>query len=240
MVHFEAEHTDKPSINSGLDLIVSPQPLIFQLDEVRTKLIETFHRKIRPGGFLVLNPLSHSDHVLTLFEEIDLKLGIYQRKDTTAKRIALIPPSQPEPEKLNTAIEHLENELLAAKERLSSTIDDYENSHDELVDIKHDLRSSVDKLILERDQVEAEKNSLQEMVRTIMQANKELKRQNKQLHSTNHQWEEVVSLCGIGILFVDAQLCIKMFTPEVATLFGLKKPDMGRPLSHHHGKGAQQ
>ena len=238
LVHFEPEHTEKPSINAQLDVLVSPEPLIFQRDDVRIKLIETFHKKIRPGGFLILNPLSHSDHVLTLFEEVDLKLGIYQRKATIAKSVAQAAPLEPElepdaePEKLNTAIEHLENELIAAKERLSSTIHDYENSHDELVDINHELRSSVDKLILERDQIEAEKNSLQAMVRTIMQANKDLKHQNKQLHDTNHQWEEVISLCGLGILLVDPQLCINMFTPEAATLFGLKKPDVGRPLSH--------
>ena len=231
LVHFEPEHTEKPSINAHIDFLVSSEPLIFQTDDVRNKLIETFHKKIRSGGFLVINPLSHSEHVSGLFNEVNLPLGIYQRKASAPQKTPPPPSTKPVEKEFSNALEHLENELSATKERLSSTIHDYENSHDELVDLNHGLKSSVDKLVLERDQIDAERNSLQAMVQSIMRANKDLKSQNKQLNAINHQWEEIISLCGLGVLFADAQLCIKMFNPEAAHLFNLKKIDIGRPLS---------
>nr|MBX2821759.1 hypothetical protein [Rhodothermaceae bacterium] len=171
LVHFESEDTEHPSINAKIDLLIASQPLLFKSDEVRNKLIETFHKRIRPGGFLVLNPLSHSDHVLSLFNEVDLQLGIYERKDPHTQDPL---PSQNQAEKTNT-IEHLENELLVTKERLTTTISDYEHSRDELVDINHGLKTSVDQLVFEKGRIDAERNSLQTMVGHIMKANKHLK-----------------------------------------------------------------
>jgi len=228
LVHFEPENTEHPSINTKIDLLIASQHLLFQSDEVRNKLIETFHKRIRPGGFLVLNPLSHSDHVLSLFNEVDIELGIYERKDPHKKAAS---PSQQKEEKNSHTIEHLENELEATKERLTSTISDYEHSHDELVDINHGLKTSVDQLVFEKDRIDAERNSLQTMVGHIMKANKHLKSQNKQLQAMNQEWGDIISSCGIGILLLNAQLCVKLFTSDIAQIFDINKMDIGRPLS---------
>ena len=228
LVHFESEDIEHPSINAKIDLLIASQPLLFKSDDVRNKLIETFYKRIRPGGFLVLNPLSHSDHVLSLFNEVDLQLGIYERKDDQKK---ISPPLQPKEERNKDTIEHLENELLATKERLTSTISDYEHSHVELVDINHGLKTSVDQLVFEKDQIDAERNSLQTMVGHIMKANKHLKSQNKQLQVMNQEWGDIVSSCGIGILLLNAQLCVKLFTSDIAQIFDINKMDIGRPLS---------
>ena len=228
LVQFESEETGYPSINANIDLLIDSQHLLFKSEEERYTLIESFHKRIRPGGFLVLNPLSHSDHVLSLFNEVDLQLGIYERKESH-KHIA--PPPQLKEDKPNPTVEHLENELIAAKERLTSTISDYEHSHDELVDINHGLKTSVDQLVFEKDRIDAERNSLQTMVGHIMKANKHLKSQNKQLQTMNQEWGDIVSSCGIGILLLNAQLCVKMFTSDVARIFDINKMDIGRPLS---------
>lgn len=231
IVHYEPEHIDLQSINTSLDLLVSSQPLIFRSDEVRIKLIEKFYNKIKPGGFLVLNPLSHSTHLTTLFNVVDLENGIYERPETPTRihNIAALPSKEPA---LSHAIDRLENEVHATKEYLSLTLNEYENSHDKLADINHDITSTMNKLVLQKDQIDAERNSLRTMVGSIMHANKELKQQNKQLHATIHHWENIMALCGTGIMLLDAELCVKMFSSDIASIFELKKRDIGRPLSH--------
>ena len=128
-------------------------------------------------------------------------------------------------------VERLETELNATQERLNLTMGEYTTTHDELVNMNQRLQSSVQQLTLENDRVNARCDSLHTTLANIMPAHNALKQKHKELISLNTRLETVIALCGTGILYLNKELCIDMYTGDVAPLFGLKKNDIGRPFS---------
>ena len=242
-IQFEPTHPENSSFSTAYDLLVASRTLLLNSEDVQNKLIESFSNQIAPGGFLVLEPSTKPGGLSTYFDTIDANQGLYRRKEHTSfgdSTHLFISPEDIRPSAIShldehqhvEAIQHLETELLQTKERLQVTIEEYETSHDELVDSNHVLRSNLEKLVQDRDKAEAECVALKDMTDTILKANHDLKLQNTHYHETNSGLEEIISLCGVGILSLNAELCIEMFTPKIATLFNLSHKDVGRPLSH--------
>jgi two-component system CheB/CheR fusion protein len=90
---------------SKLDLISCRNLLIYLGGEVQKKLIPLFHYALNPGGFLFLGTSETVGEFPDLFEVLDRKLKLYQRKDDgyAARRLPLerfVPPltaSEPAP-----------------------------------------------------------------------------------------------------------------------------------------------
>ncbi|CAN0493850.1 unnamed protein product, partial [Laminaria digitata] len=82
-VRFVHSETDDPTTFSDLDLLVCRNPLMFRNEEIHQKLIQAFHSRLRPGGYLVLEPTVRSRKLNALFEELDVQHGLYRRKDLT-------------------------------------------------------------------------------------------------------------------------------------------------------------
>ncbi len=66
-----------------LDLVVCRNLLIYFETELQKKLLPTFHYALRPGGLLFLGPSETVGPLDNLFEPVDRKWKIYQRKDVS-------------------------------------------------------------------------------------------------------------------------------------------------------------
>ncbi len=65
---------------TNLDLISCRNLLIYFDRETQARLLEGFHRALRPGGYLFLGPCEDVDVVPELFETVDLRHRIYRRR----------------------------------------------------------------------------------------------------------------------------------------------------------------
>jgi chemotaxis protein methyltransferase CheR len=68
------------SLVSNIDVIFCRNVIIYFSPEARARLIETFHNKLRPGGFLLLGHSESLVNVSTSFELVPLENDIVYRK----------------------------------------------------------------------------------------------------------------------------------------------------------------
>ncbi len=237
-VRFVHSETDDPDSFSDLDLLVCRNPLMFRNEDIQHKLIKAFYSRLRPGGYLVLEPTVRSDKLTDLFEEMDVQHGLYRRKDDIVAKVAE-DNRKPAVAKNDVAqtdqqlqlTRYLEEELFQTQERLKLTIEEYETAHDELVDQNHKLQVALRKAVLEKDQAQAELKAMSDMEGGILQINKNLKAENERLKQAYLHLEGIIAHSGIGFLFLNQELCVDMFTPGAGSLLGLVRADIGRPIS---------
>ncbi len=243
---FVHSETDDPTTFSDLDLLVCRNPLMFRNEDIQRKLVQAFHSRLRPGGYLVLEPTVRSNNLDGFFELIDVQHGLYRRKDgiagkddaqqSTAKTRRSI-RTQAGPEAVQAQHQqipltrYLEEELFQTRERLRLTIEEYEAAHEELMDENHQLQVALRQAELQRDQQLAEYAAIKEMEDSILLANKGLKVNNDRLGNAYSHLEGIIAHSGIGILFLNDELGIEMFTPGAGSLFNLVRSDIGRPIS---------
>ncbi|MEM8485045.1 MAG: CheR family methyltransferase [Bacteroidota bacterium] len=236
-VRFVHNETDDATTFSDLDLLVCRNPLLFRNSDIQHKLIQAFYSRLRPGGYLMLEPTVRSEKLSTLFEELDVQHGLYRRRDTAvATRKPAASPAMPAPSDVATPqvmplTRYLEEELFETKERLRLTIEEYETAHDELVDQNHKLQTGLRQALLEKDQIQAEHAALKDMEDGILRANKDLKNQSTQLQNAYAHLEGIIAHSGIGFVLLNENGGVEMFTPGAGSLLNLTRSDIGRPIS---------
>jgi two-component system, chemotaxis family, CheB/CheR fusion protein len=124
------------------------------------------------------------------------------------------------------AVERLEDDLRAARERLETTIEQLETSNEELASSNEELLSMNEELQSSNEELEASQEELQSL-------NEELETINTQLadkvEELDRAQEDLVNLLD-ATLFLTAELRIKRFTPGLADVIALQPGDEGRFL----------
>ncbi len=122
-------------------------------------------------------------------------------------------------------IQDLEQELQFTKENLQATIEELETSNEELQATNEELLASNEEL---------------------QSTNEELQSVNEELHTVNAEYqikiveqiemtndlENLMAATRIGTLFLDENLEIRKFTPEINRVFRILLSDIGRPVFH--------
>ncbi|MFO7823586.1 MAG: CheR family methyltransferase [Cyclobacterium sp.] len=116
----------------------------------------------------------------------------------------------------------LERELRINKETLQTTIEELESSNEELQAANEELQSSNEEL-----------ESVNEELYTV---NAEYQQKNLELSEANNDLNNLIQSTEIALLFLDAQLNIRKFTPEIKKILSLMPHDVGRNISHFRGK----
>ena len=237
-VQFDDRKSEKFAPHQSFDLLITSQ----KSHQEEAGQIDHYRNLLKPGGFLVFQPANHTEKISAYFDVIEARNGVFRKRIATTPNPESITPKRIHPikpsvsltpaQEIEKMVEKLEKALNTTQERLNLTIDEYESTHDELVDMNHQLQSSMVELSHENDQVQAECNSLRSTMNSLMAANKSLKQQNEKLQAMNSRMETITSLCGVGILYLNQELCVDTFSSDIAPLFNLKKIDVGRPFSH--------
>ncbi|MGH8216478.1 MAG: CheR family methyltransferase, partial [Rhodanobacteraceae bacterium] len=130
----------------------------------------------------------------------------------------------------NGVVRHLEAELLHTQTHLQSNIEQYETSSEELKASNEELQASNEELRSATEEVETSKEELQSINEELSTVNFELKTKVDELAKANDDLQNLIGVADIAILFVDAGLRIKRFTPRAADLFNILPGDIGRSL----------
>jgi two-component system CheB/CheR fusion protein len=120
-------------------------------------------------------------------------------------------------------IDTLENELRFTKESLQATIEELETSNEELQATNEELLAANEEL----QSTNEELHSVNEELHTV---NTELSRKIGELSETTADLDSVLATTDVGVLFLDASLCIRKFTSKIVDAFQLLPQDVGRPI----------
>jgi two-component system CheB/CheR fusion protein len=122
-------------------------------------------------------------------------------------------------------ISGLESELRFSQENLQATIEELETSNEELQATNEELVASTEEL----QSTNEELHSVNEELYTV---NAEHQRRIDELAQANADMDNLLATTRVGVIFLDNELYIRRFTPEIARLFHLIPQDVGRPIDN--------
>lgn len=126
----------------------------------------------------------------------------------------------------------LEQELQYTKESLLRTINELEASNEEHKSFNEELHSINEELQSTNEELETSKEETQSTNEELITVNAELQNKIDQLAQANNDINNLLASTEIATIFLNTDLNIKRFTPEMNKLFNLIDSDVGRPISH--------
>jgi two-component system CheB/CheR fusion protein len=157
-------------------------------------------------------------HVLISFEVMDSAIASTARQpeSETETEIDLEQVSQEQ-------LRALEFELSHTKENLQAAIEELETSNEELQASNEELQSA-------NEELQSTNEELQSVNEELYTVNSEYQRKIAELTELTNDMDNLLSSTDIGTIFLDDQLRIRKFTPQIAEAFSLLPHDVGRSI----------
>ncbi len=124
-----------------------------------------------------------------------------------------------------------DSEIVEIRERLQSSIEEYETALEELKSSNEELVSVNEEAQSTNEELEASKEELQSLNEELNTINAELNVKIEELDMANSDLRNLFEATQIATVFLDADLVIRNFTPAAGELFNLRSADLGRPLT---------
>jgi two-component system CheB/CheR fusion protein len=117
----------------------------------------------------------------------------------------------------------LEAELSRTKENLQATTEQLESSNEE-------LQAANEELLASNEELQSTNEELQSVNEELYSVNAEYQRKIADLTELANDMDNLLSSTDIGTIFLDRELKIRKFTPQIGENFNLLPPDVGRPI----------
>ncbi|MDJ0596918.1 MAG: CheR family methyltransferase, partial [Pleurocapsa sp. MO_226.B13] len=151
------------------------------------------------------------------------------------QKIAAEPLKIPEVENFELGSEasrrilELENELQQTRENLQALVEELETTNEEQQASNEELTASNEEL----QSTNEELHSVNEELHTV---NIEYQSKINELTQLNDDVDNLLQSTKIGVIFLDADLRIRKFTPDATTVIALRQSDLDRPLAELNWK----
>ncbi|WP_069658280.1 CheR family methyltransferase [Arcticibacter eurypsychrophilus] len=132
----------------------------------------------------------------------------------------------------NKHIIDIEKELLITKQQLRSTIEQMETSLEELKSTNEELQSTNEELQSTNEESLTTKEEMQSLNEELMTINVQYQSKAEELTQLNNDMKNLLDSTEIGTIFLDNNLDVLRFTPQVRKLFNLIPSDVGRSITH--------
>jgi two-component system CheB/CheR fusion protein len=119
----------------------------------------------------------------------------------------------------------LEQDLQFTKENLQATIEELETSNEE-------LQATNEELLASNEELQSTNEELQSVNEELHTVNAEYQSKILELTEITNDLENLIAATQIATLFLDENLEIRKFTPELTEIFRILQNDIGRPVSH--------
>jgi len=126
-------------------------------------------------------------------------------------------------------IQDLEQELQFTRENLQATIEELETSNEE-------LQATNEELLASNEELQSTNEELQSVNEELHTVNTEHQRKIIELTELNNDLRNLMESTGVATLFLDENLEVRKFSPQINKIFQLTESDIGRPaaqLTHH-------
>jgi len=183
-----------------------PSTIVFQGVRVDGELYKVSVRRVQ-------SKKTPAAHVLITFQGIDAPTPIPPAPETE------IDLRQVPREQLNA----LEAELSRTKENLQAATEELETSNEE-------LQAANEELLASNEELQSTNEELQSVNEELYSVNAEYQRKIADLTELANDMDNLLSSTDIGTIFLDRELKIRKFTPQIAESFNLLPGDVGRPI----------
>ncbi|MBL9165405.1 MAG: PAS domain-containing protein [Planctomycetaceae bacterium] len=202
------------------DLKMALAGAIQRASKEQTPLIYHGIRATTPNGdeqlTLGVKPLLNRHGNLThLFVSLE-SLGAATSRERTASEMDVDEASK---EHLNS----LETELRYTRENLQATIEELETSNEE-------LQASNEELVASNEELQSTNEELHSVNEELYTVNAEYQKKIVELTEMTDDMDNLLRSTEIGTIFLDRNLCIRKFTPQIGRAFDLLPQDVGRRI----------
>jgi two-component system CheB/CheR fusion protein len=166
-----------------------------------------------------LNPRTSSSHVLVSIENETPEER--RRAVTTESQSSHVAVAHISQERLDT----LEAELSYTRETLQSTIEELQTSNEE-------LQATNEELVASNEELQSTNEELHSVNEELYTVNAELQRKITELRELNSDMQHFLESTDVGTIFLDRTLCIRKYTPRIASVFHIQPQDIGRSIRH--------
>jgi two-component system, chemotaxis family, CheB/CheR fusion protein len=132
----------------------------------------------------------------------------------------------------NTLVMQLEADVRRLREQLQASIEEYESSNEELKASNEELQSINEEYRSATEELETSKEELQSVNEELLTVNNELKSKLDEISRSHSDLENLMGSTEIAMLFLDRELRIRHYTPDMQKLFNIMPNDRGRPIRH--------
>ena len=154
-------------------------------------------------------------HLLVSFEAIDRG----RVEDAPAPAVTEIDLANVSSEQLAA----LEDELTHTRENLQAAIEELQASNEELQASNEELQTS-------NEELQSTNEELQSVNEELYTVNAEYQRKIGELTELTNDMDNLLSSTEVGTIFLDSNLTIRKFTPQMAETFNLLPHDVGRSI----------
>ena len=170
--------------------------------------VEKFNISIEP----ITDPATKAVSLLVELESVG------QAKPHTAEvsEVSVDPSSR---ERVST----LESELRYTQENLQATIEEMETSNEE-------LHATNEELVASNEELQSTNEELHSVNEELYTVNAEHQRRVEELAEANDDMDNLLATTRVGVVFLDDEMFIRRYTPEVAKIFHLGPQDVGRSI----------
>jgi len=120
-------------------------------------------------------------------------------------------------------VDSLESELRYTRENLQATIEELETANEE-------LQASNEELVASNEELQSTNEELHSVNEELYTVNAEYQKKITELTELTDDMDNLLRSTDIGTIFLDRQLCIRKFTPQIARAFDLLPQDIGRRI----------
>ncbi|HEY4198338.1 MAG TPA: CheR family methyltransferase [Mucilaginibacter sp.] len=128
-------------------------------------------------------------------------------------------------------LEDMEKELVYTKQQLHSTIEQMETSLEELKSTNEELQSTNEELQSTNEESLTTKEEMQSLNEELMTVNVQYQSKAEELTRLNNDMKNLLDSTEIGTIFLNTNLEILRYTPQIKKLFNVIPSDIGRSLS---------
>ncbi len=121
-------------------------------------------------------------------------------------------------------VQSLELQLSHTRENLQALIEEQESSNEE-------LQATNEELVASNEELQSTNEELHSVNEELYTVNAEYQQKIEELTQVKADLENLLRATDVGILFLDRNLCIRRFTPQIGTLFNLLPHDVGRSIA---------
>jgi two-component system CheB/CheR fusion protein len=152
-------------------------------------------------------------HLLVTFEQLD-HTDVPPNSTPDAIEIGSLSREQ---------VTELEAELDYTRENLQAAIEELETSNEE-------LQAANEELLASNEELQSTNEELQSVNEELYTVNAEYQRKIEELTELTNDMDNLLAATDVGTIFLDNQLKVRKFTPQIGRVFNLLAQDIGRPI----------
>jgi two-component system CheB/CheR fusion protein len=135
-------------------------------------------------------------------------------------------------ESRDSVVAALDKELQYTKHRLQTTIEEMESSLEELKSTNEELQSANEELQSTNEEAMTNKEEMQSLNEELLTLNMQYLAKTEELSQSANDMKNLLDAAEIAIIFLDNDMVVKRFTPQVSSIINLMPADVGRSLAH--------